>query len=95
MEPLLYKLLYLCKQKAKMKVIGIVFFLIACIVQTIYAEDKGKYVLKDGRTWNYIMYYSSGENNDTIYGSYMVEGPVEFDGKSCYQVSGGGTMFYE
>lgn len=95
MEPLLYKLLYLCKQKAKMKVIGIVFFLIACIVQTIYAEGKGKYVLKDGRTWNYIMYYSSGENNDTIYGSYMVEGPVEFDGKSCYQVSGGGTMFYE
>ena len=44
MEPLLYKLLYLCKQKAKMKVIGIVFFLIACIVQTIYAEDKGKYI---------------------------------------------------
>ena len=89
MEPLLYKLLYLCKQKGKMKEKGIVFLLIACIVQTIYAEDKGKYVLR-----NYIMYYSSGENNDTIYRSYTVEGPIEFDGKSCFRVSGG-TMFYE
>ena len=77
-----------------MKEKGIVILMIVCIVQTIYAVDKGKNVLKDGRTWNYIMYYSSGENNDTIYRSYTVEGPVEFDGKSCYRVSGS-TMFYE
>lgn len=66
-----------------------------CTSLTIYAEDKGKNVLKDGRTWNYIMYYSSGEKNDTIYSSYTIEGPIEFDGKTCYRFSGGGTMFYE
>ncbi len=77
---------------------SLLFFMIMCMAQVIYAEDKGKNVLKDGRTWNYIQYYSSGENgenNDTLYFSYTIEGPVEFDGKTCYCISGGGTMFYE
>ena len=75
---------------------SLLFFMIMCISLTIYAEDKGKNVLKDGRTWYYITFYSSGDRNDTIYSSYTLEGPIGFDGKTCYRFSGGGdTMFYE
>ena len=55
---------------------SLLFFMIMCMAQVIYAEDKGKNVLKDGRTWNNIQYYSSGENgenNDTLYFSYTIE----------------------
>lgn len=78
------------------------FTMVMFISLAVNAEDKGKKVLKDGRTWNYIEYYSSGEKKDTIYSSYTLEGPIEFGGKTCYTFSGGSdpmnlvkSYFYE
>ena len=40
-------------------------------------------MLVNGRTWNYMSVYY---NADTVYHSYTLEGPVEFDGRQCYRI---------
>ena len=58
--------------------------LLLCLTQTIFAEE-GHRMLVNGRTWNFMSFYYTDADPDTVYHSISIDGPVEFDGKQCYK----------
>lgn len=65
----------------------VLFIMLLSISQSILAEDKSHKLLVNGRTWNYMTYYYTNEEPDTVYGSMTIDGPYEFDGRQCYKFS--------